>query len=80
MKQPHRLFRGASQKAYDKARKRLDKVRGPQVQDWADSTLWATQAGLDGFRATADAASLQEAKSGAIGLLAAIDSLLDRTH
>jgi hypothetical protein len=80
VKNPHRLFRGADQKAYDKARKRLDKVRGPQVKDWADSTLWATQAGLDGFRVTADEASLREAKVGAIGLLAAIDSLLDRTR
>ncbi len=64
---------------YRKAKKRLDKIGGPAVHDWAHSTLWATQGGLDGYRATMDPAALVEARQGALGLLAAIDSMLDRS-
>lgn len=63
---------------YKKARKRLDRVTETQVQMWADSALWSLQSGLDGFRATSDVAALREARTGALGLLAAVDSLLDR--
>lgn len=73
-----RFRKDPDQKTYDKARNRLDKVDQTQVHQWAENTLWATQRGLDGYRATADEASLREAKQGALGLLAALDSLLDR--
>lgn len=63
---------------YKKAKKRLDSVSSHHVQAWADSALWALQGGLDGFRATGDPAALREARTGAMGLLAAVDSLLDR--
>ena len=71
-------LRGAAEKYYRTASTRLKKVSGTAVLSWADSSLWATQAGLDGWRATTDRAALEEARLGAVGLLAAIDNLLDR--
>lgn len=65
---------------YQKARFRLGRVDASTASLWADSNLWATQEYLDEFRRTGEPAALQEAKKGAIGLLAAIDSLLDRTQ
>lgn len=56
---------------YHRARKRLSRVSPIQVRAWADSTLWATQQALE-------AGQYEEARIGAIGLLAATDVLLDK--
>lgn len=64
---------------YKRAHGRLKKVSRAQTVDWAQSSLWATQQALDGYAATDDPAALQEAKSGVVGLLAAVDVLLDST-
>ena len=66
--------------AYLKAKERLDKVKSGQALQWADTTLWTLQEGLDGFRATSDRATLLQARTAAFGVLAAVDSLLDRTE
>lgn len=63
---------------YKKAFKRLSSRGSGEVLDWAMTTLWATQQGLEGFRATTDAAALIEARRGAISLLAATEVLLDK--
>jgi hypothetical protein len=63
---------------YRKSRKRLEQVPVPQVMDWADSAVWATQAGLEGYRQTHDAAALDELQRGLTSLQAAVDVLLDR--
>lgn len=63
---------------YRRARKRLDTQDRAAVQQWAQSTLWATQAGLEGYQATMDEAALDEALRGAVGLLAAVEVLLDK--
>lgn len=60
---------------YDKIHKRLSSANNDVVLQWADQTLWATQAGLDGVRVTYDAAAVEEARRGAVGLLAALDVL-----
>lgn len=70
-----RFFRDGDQKNYDKVKSRLDSVSLPQTADWANSTLWAVQEGLERAH---DPAALQQARDGTISLLAAIDSLLDR--
>lgn len=65
---------------YGKAKRRLQRVKTAQVQEWAEQTLWATQQGLDGYRVTDDPAALEEAYRGCIGLLAAIDVMKERPH
>lgn len=74
-----KFLKFGDERTYDKARKRLDKVTVPAAHDWAETSLWAIQEGLEGARSTRDRAALQQARTGAIGLLAAIDSVLDRT-
>ena len=64
---------------YRKARKRLDSVGTGHVQDWAHTSLWATQQALEGHQVTGDPAALDEARRGALGILAAIDVLVDRS-
>lgn len=71
-----RFFWSSDEKAYDKVKKRLDSVSPTQVHDWAEGSLWAIQEGLEGGRR--DSAGLQQARTGIVGLLAAVDSLLDR--
>lgn len=63
---------------YRRAHERLSRQNKAMVAEWANTTLWATQAGLDGYQATADRASLLEALDGATGLLAAVEVLLDK--
>jgi hypothetical protein len=63
---------------YKKAHKRLSKQPTDVVQTWAESAIWATQAGLEGYRATRDEAALEEAVRGACGILASVEILLDR--
>ena len=63
---------------YYRARKRLSKVSASHVLTWADSGLWAVQQALDVHRRENSKAALEEAKTGAIGLLAAIEVMLDK--
>jgi hypothetical protein len=71
-----RFFRGSDEKDYDRVKKRLDSVSLPQALDWANTTLWTVQEGLE--RGAGDRAALQQARTGAVALLAVVDSLLDR--
>ena len=64
-------------KDYHKAKKRLDQIPPSQAHAWAESSLWATQAALE-RAGTGDNDALHEARLGIIGVLASIDSLLDR--
>lgn len=64
---------------YSKARRRLDSAQVPLVLSWADSALWGTQAYLEEYGRSKAPAALEEARKGAITLLAAIDSALDRS-
>jgi hypothetical protein len=64
------LSRG-DRKVYDKARKRLDSVSEAQVRMWADSALWSVQQSLE-------QGIPEQCREGAVALLAAADSLLDR--
>jgi hypothetical protein len=70
-----RFFRSSDEKTYDKVRSRLDKVSLPQTQSWASTTLWTVQEGLEKAH---DKAALEQARTGTVALLAAVDSLLDR--
>lgn len=70
-----RFLRTGDEKTYDKVRGRLDRVSLPVTLDWANSTLWVVQEGLEKAQ---DRAALLQAKEGTVSLLAAIDSLLDR--
>jgi hypothetical protein len=70
-----RFFRDSDEKAYDKVKARLDRVSLPQTQDWANTTLWTVQEGLEKAH---DRAALEQARTGAVALPAALDSLLDR--
>lgn len=65
---------------YRKAKKRLAKLPASAVLAWADSTLWATQAQLDYYRRTGERAALEEARKGAMGLLASVDNLIDTSR
>lgn len=69
-----RLFKGKDEKAYDKARDRLSSRPKPTVAVWANSAVWSIQEGLEHWQ---DPAALQQARTGAVSLLAAIDALLD---
>lgn len=71
-----RFFRNDDEKNYDKVKSRLDRVSLPQSLDWANTTLWTVQEGLE--KGAGDKAALTQARAGAVALLAAIDSLLDR--
>jgi hypothetical protein len=70
-----KFFKDNDEKAYDKARKRLQIVDQHQVHHWADASLWAVQEGLE--RGRYDRAALVQARTGTVGLLAALDTLLD---
>jgi hypothetical protein len=72
-----RFFRSADERLYDKVKNRLETVSRAQNLDWANTTLWTIQEGLE--RGSADRAALQQAREGTVALLAAVDSLLDRT-
>ena len=61
---------------YDKVRKRLDSVSKPQTLAWANTTLWTVNEGLEHAD---DRAALEQARINTVALLAALDSLLDRT-
>jgi hypothetical protein len=63
---------------YKKVRSRLKKVSRTQVMAWADSGVWSTQESLEMYARTQDYAALQQARTNVIGLLAAVDHLLDR--
>lgn len=71
-----KFFRDSDEKAYDKVRKRLSRVSVLQVRDWANTTLWTVQEGLEH---SDDRAALEQARTGTVALLASIDTLLDRT-
>jgi hypothetical protein len=73
---PVRFFRDSDEKTYDRVKKRLDSVSLPMSLDWASTTLWTVQEGLE--KGSGDRAALQQAREGTVALLAAIDSLLDR--
>lgn len=63
------------QKAYEKARDRLSRVSTTMTHQWAQTSLWAVQEGLEHPE---DPAALQQARTGVLGLLAAVDTLLDK--
>lgn len=63
---------------YKTARKRLGRVNSSDVLLWADSGIWAVQAAMEAYQRTADPAALVQAQSGAVGLLAAVDVLVDK--
>lgn len=76
-----RLWRHVRDDAfYMKAHSRLSSRGSAEVLEWGMTTLWATQQGLEGFRATNDPAALIEARRGAISLLAATEVLLDKAQ
>lgn len=70
-----KFLKDPDQKTYDKVKRRLDSVSLPATTDWANSTLWTVQEGLEKAQ---DRAALLQAKEGTVALLAAIDSMLDR--
>lgn len=72
-----RFFKDSDERTYSKAKKRLGRVDQGVVVDWANTTLWAVQEGLEG--AQDDRAALLQARTGVVTLLAAVDTLLDRT-
>lgn len=62
---------------YNKAARRLSKVSPAVRLAWFDSTFWAVQGFRDEYDRTKNRAALEEARTGVLGLLAAVDSLLD---
>ncbi len=64
---------------YDKARKRLAKIDPVHTRAWAESAIWSIQEALDADRREPDPAALDTVRTGAITLLAAADTLLDKT-
>jgi hypothetical protein len=72
-----RFLPDADERAYKKARKRLQQVlltRGVfEVRQWANTSLWAVQEALEANRPEA----LPQARLGIVGVLAAVDTLLD---
>lgn len=72
-----RFLPDSDKRIYEKARKRLGKVQPSVVHTWADSALWAIQEGLEGDRRSPDRAALDQARTGTLSMLAAIDTLLD---
>jgi hypothetical protein len=71
-----KFFQPSDDRTYTKVRRRLDSVSLPQTQDWAATTLWTIQEGLEQAH---DRAALEQARTGTVALLAAVDSLLDRS-
>lgn len=71
-----RFFKDDDEKTYNLVRQRLGRVALPVAQSWAESTLWTVQEGLEKAQ---DRAALLQAREGTIALLAAVDSLLDRS-
>lgn len=71
-----KFFRNGDEKTYDKVKQRLDSVSLPAALDWANTTLWTVQEGLD--KGAGDRAAIQQARANTVALLAAVDSLLDR--
>lgn len=69
-----KFFRDSDERAYAKARRRLRKATIRQTATWAQTSLWTIQEGLEHF---GDRAALEQARTGAVSLLAAIDTLLD---
>ena len=63
---------------YSKALRRLRNQDSATVLAWAQTSLWGLQAGLEGYQANRDEAALDEALRGALGLLAAVEVLLDK--
>lgn len=63
---------------YRQARGRLKRVDPMEVFSWANTSLWAVQSDMELYLRTKDRAALEEARKGAVGLLAAVDDLLDR--
>lgn len=59
--------------AYHKAYRRLGQVSQGEVIDWANTSIWGVQAALEN-------GDLESVKLGAIGLLAAADTLLDTSQ
>lgn len=73
-----RFFKDHDERAYSKARRRLRRVdKGVSLQ-WGDTTLWGIQAALDEYRREQARDALEMARTGAVGLLAVCDDLLDR--
>lgn len=71
-----RFFRAGDEKAYTKVYGRMDSVSLPVARDWASTTLWTIQEGLE--KGAGDKAAMQQARTNTVALLAAVDSLLDR--
>lgn len=71
-----KFFRSADEKTYDKVKNRLEAVSLPQALDWANTTLWTIQEGLE--HGAGDRAALDQARLNTVALLAAVDTLLDR--
>lgn len=74
-----RFIPGTDERVYTKVRKRLTKFNGTEAAAWAETGLWTIQEGLEGFLRHKDRAALQQARTAAVGLLAALDALLDNT-
>ena len=72
-----RVFKSKDEREYIKAFKRLSRVSPDQRLAWADSSLWAIQGVLDEYRRSGTPEALSEARTGVLGLLASVDSLLD---
>lgn len=68
------IFSRSDKKTYNIVRSRLRRVTGYQAQEWAESTLWSVQAGLE----TRNRDGLLESRNSTVALLAALDILLDR--
>jgi hypothetical protein len=71
-----RFLPDKDERAYSKARRRLRGIRSLEVQNWGLTSLWAVQEGLEHL----DRAALQQARTGVVGILASIDTLLDRVE
>lgn len=68
----------AHDRVHRKVKKRMGRVTTMENVDWADNCLWAAQEALEQYRRSQDGAALAAAKESAVGLLGAIDALLDR--
>lgn len=63
---------------YRRARKRLDRVSKQQTLMWANSAVWSTQAFLEAYQKDGIEEALDETRTALVGLLAAVDSLVDK--
>lgn len=64
---------------YEKAVRRLRKLPDHQVFDWGMNSLWATQAGLERYHVHNEELGLEEARQGAVNVLAVTEVLRERT-